>query len=341
LCADWTLVALLLLHLNAPTAVAQEPAPRLYGVNVAGAEFGERYLPGAMGSDYVYPAVASTYHHFTAQGLTLFRVPVRWERLQPSAFGDLSGPDVRALNRSLDLIDAAGGKAIVDLHNFGRYYDAPLGRDDAAKLADFWRRLAAELVGHPAVWGYELMNEPHDLPGGSAAWAELAQVATDAIRGRDVGTWVLVPGYSWQNAEEWPWRNPTLDVRDPSSRLIYAAHLYFDRDYSGRYAGSFDAEGASPERGAQRVRPFLTWLAERGATGMLTEYGVPDDDPRWLDLLARFLAEVDGHERIVGGAYWAAGPWWGSYPLSVEPRFGADRPQTDVLRRFPSRGYLP
>jgi endoglucanase len=339
--ADWTLAALLLLHLLAPSAAAQEPVPKLYGVNVAGAEFGEQNLPGVMGADYLYPAVTSGYGHFAARGLTLFRLPVRWERLQPAAFGELSAADLRALVRSLDAVEAAGGKAIVDLHNFGRRHDAPLGAADAAMLADVWRRLAAELVGHPAMWGYELMNEPHDLPGGSAVWAELAQAATDAIRQVDRGAWVLVPGYSWQNGAEWPWRNPTLDVRDPSGRLIYAAHIYFDRDYSGRYRWGYEGEGARPERGAERVRPFLGWLAERGAIGMVTEYGVPDDDPRWLDLLAGFMDEIDRDARMVGGVYWAAGPWWGQYPLSVEPRGGAERPQLGVLARFPSRGQLP
>jgi endoglucanase len=51
---------------------------------------------------------------------------------------------------------------------------------------------------------------------------------------------------------------------------------------------------------------------------------VPDDDPRWLAVLDEFLAALQANG--VGGTYWAAGPWWGSYRLSVEPRDGRDRP---------------
>ena len=59
---------------------------------------------------------------------------------------------------------------------------------------------------------------------------------------------------------------------------------------------------------------------------------MPDDDPRWLEVLDHFLAAMKA-ERI-GGTYWAAGGWWGKYPLSVEPRDGRDRPQMEVLRFY-------
>jgi len=78
--------------------------------------------------------------------------------------------------------------------------------------------------------------------------------------------------------------------------------------------------------------PFLTWLTERKACGFLGEYGVPDDDPRWLVVLDKFLNALEAAG--VGGTYWAAGPWWGDYPLSVEPRNGRDRPQMKVLTKY-------
>jgi endoglucanase len=67
---------------------------------------------------------------------------------------------------------------------------------------------------------------------------------------------------------------------------------------------------------------------------MLTEFGVPDDDPRWLTVLERFLGAIRADERLVGGVYWAGGSWWGTYPLSIEPRGGQVRPQMSVLSAF-------
>lgn len=324
-----------------PTAVpSPSPAPsggaKWYGVNVAGAEFGESSLPGTLGVHYVYATAGQSYRYFAGKGQTLVRVPFLWERVQPTAFGPLSAEDVRQLRAMLDAAASAGQLVILDMHNYARYYHTPLTRADAGKLADAWTKLAREFRGHPGLFGYEVMNEPHDLPEGSDGWAYLAQAAADGIRAQDAQAWLLIPGYSWQGAWTWPQNNPTLAVRDPSGRLLYAAHQYFDRDGSGKYGQGYDGDGAYPAIGADRLRPFQDWLASRGARGIVTEYGVPDNDPRWLAVLDRFLAALDADSRIAGGTYWAAGPWWGAYPLSVEPRNGQDRPQMGVLERYRS-----
>jgi endoglucanase len=181
------------------------------------------------------------------------------------------------------------------------------------------------------------MNEPHDLPEGSDSWAALSQAATDAIRKSDNASWILIPGYGWQTARFWPQNNASLNVSDPSGRILYAAHQYFDADYSGSYSRTYDADETYAAIGVDRVRPFLDWLAARNAQGILTEYGVPDSDSRWLTVLDGFLTALDADPRIVGGTYWASGPWWGTYPLSVEPRAGIDRPQMSVLQRHGTR----
>jgi endoglucanase len=200
-----------------------------------------------------------------------------------------------------------------------------------------WTKLAREFHGHPALYGYELMNEPHDMPEGSDSWAYLAQAATDAIRREDQSAWILVPGYGWQTARHWPENNRNLNVRDSANRLLYAAHQYFDRDSSGTYVGSYNGDGVYANIGVDRIRPFLDWLAARNARGIFTEYGIPDNDSRWLTVLDRFLDELDANPRIDGGTYWSSGPWWGSYPLSIEPRNGSDRPQMTILEKYRTR----
>jgi endoglucanase len=286
--------------------------------------------------NYIYPADPWRATYFAGHGLRLVRLPFMWERVQESAFGGLSSSDIAAIRSVLDTAQGAGQAVILDMHNFARYYGVPLTTADAAKLANVWEQLAATFRGHPALYGYELMNEPHDLPQGAAGWAALAQAATTAIRQVDSQAYVLVPGYGWQSALYWPNDNPTLDIADPAGRLLYAAHQYFDADGSGTYVSSYDAEGAYPSIGADRVQPFLNWLANRNARGVLTEYGVPGSDPRWLNVLDIFLSTISNSPSIQGGTYWAAGPWWGSYPLSVEPTGAADQPQMPILAGYPS-----
>jgi len=35
-----------------------------------------------------------------------------------------------------------------------------------------------------------------------------------------------------------------------------------------------------------------------------------------------------------GWTYWAAGRWWGNYPMSVQPKNGEDTPQMTVLKKY-------
>src|SRR4051812_45764078 len=54
----------------------------LRGVNLAGAEFGENSIPGTFNTHYTYNSERS-FRYFGARNLTILRVAVRWERLQP------------------------------------------------------------------------------------------------------------------------------------------------------------------------------------------------------------------------------------------------------------------
>jgi endoglucanase len=321
-----------------PTATPT-PAPGVkdFGVNISGAEFGESHLPGIQGTDYLYPSDGWRMSYFGARGLKLVRIPFRWERVQPTAFGPLSAPDVAGLSATVNAAQAAGEKVILDMHNYGRYYNTPLTEADAAKFDDVWTKLAQVFASNPSVYGYELMNEPHDLPEGLAGWNILAQSATSAVRGVDGHSFVIVPGYEWQGAWTWNQWNSTLTVSDPANHVLYAAHQYFDSDGSGSYTNTYDAERAYPGIGVDRLQPFLSWLVAHNARGIVTEYGVPNSDSRWLTVLDNFVATLNSNSSIQGGTYWSAGPWWGSYPLSVEPVGGADAPQVAMLQKYPSR----
>ncbi|HWH69960.1 MAG TPA: hypothetical protein VNT26_11270, partial [Candidatus Sulfotelmatobacter sp.] len=62
-------------------------------------------------------------------------------------------------------------------------------------------------------------------------------------------------------------------------------------------------------------------------------------DPRWLVTLERFLSYLQANG--ISATDWAAGPWWGKDPLTIQPeglgagKTPADRPQMKVLRQFP------
>jgi len=321
-----------------PTATPQptaSPSGTGYrrGVSLAGAEFSEQALPGTYGTDYTYPTAAEL-DYYQGKGLTLIRLPFRWERLQPALNAPLDSAELGRIDAVVVAARARNMQVILDVHNYARYYGEVIGSAAVpnAAFADFWRKLAGHYQGESAIWAYGLMNEPHDTGG---LWPAAAQAGADGIRAVDRAHTLLVAGDCWSGAWSWQACNATLSVSDPAHNIMYEAHQYFDADSSGTYPQSYGASGAYPTVGVDRVKPFVSWLEQHNARGFLGEYGVPDNDPRWLTVLDQFLSYLDSNG--IGGAYWAGGPWWGDYPLSVEPRNGQDRPQMAILVKHPSR----
>src|SRR5579864_9137004 len=166
----------------------------LRGVNLSGAEFGENQIPGTFNHDYTYNSETS-FRYFAAKNLGLIRLPVRWERLQPAPSGPLDAGNLALLKGDVAWAAAHGAKVIVDIHNYGRYRMNENGKlneyviDNVyggvtkvsrADLADFWGRMSKEFRDEPAVYAYDLINEPHDM--GSADWKAISQAAVMAIR---------------------------------------------------------------------------------------------------------------------------------------------------------------
>jgi endoglucanase len=172
------------------------------------------------------------------------------------------------------------------------------------------------------------MNEPHDMNG---LWKGAAQAGLDAIRSVDRMRLVLAPGDHWTGAWSWKQLNGDFGVTDPSGRTVYEAHQYFDSDHSGTYREGYTQNKAYPDIGVDLVRPFAEWLREHNAKGIIGEFGAPNDDPRWLEVVDRLLPWL-AREQIYW-VYWAGGPRWGNYPLSAEPRGGTDAPIMSVLKK--------
>ncbi len=342
------------------------PLPGRYvrGVNLCGAEFGRGALPGEFGRDYTYNSEAS-FRYFAAKGLNLFRVCLRWERLQPALRGPLDAENLARLKENVGWAKAAGGRVIVDIHNFGRYavneagslkeyaidnlYDGVV-KVSAADFIDLWTRLSGEFKDEDGVWAYDLMCEPHHM--GAADWKQISQAALSAIRANGDEKLVMISGDDWSSANRWVRAHgPFGWISDPANHFMYQAHLYFDSDESGGYAKPASFSGTSYDYelalnpalasvAEERASPFLDWCDANGVAGYLGEYGVPNDDPRWLDVLDRLLELLDAAG--MPGTYWAAGEWWGDYTLSVHPvdDFAIDRPQLATLRRHPGAAIL-
>jgi len=140
------------------------------GVNMAGGEFAasNSTLPGTYGTDYSYDTAAA-YAAVAARGHKVIRLPFRWERLQPIRNAALDAAELARIQQVVADVRSAGAQAVLDCHNYGRYIP-PGGADlilgstlPVADLVDLWTRVSVAFQGNPGVYGYGLMNEPHDL----------------------------------------------------------------------------------------------------------------------------------------------------------------------------------
>ncbi|MDB5332439.1 MAG: hypothetical protein JWP03_3590 [Phycisphaerales bacterium] len=332
-----------------PKEVEPDPRKRLRGVTLAGAEFGAKpgefsnESPGEHGRAYLYNS-ERTVAYFAQRGFSLFRIPFRWERIQPRLGGPLDVAELGRLREMVAHIKAHKGQAILDVHNYARYamrreekvVEAVIDQDvgvltvTRAHFADLWRRLSDVFRGDAGVYGYGLMNEPHDM--GTSDWKLISQAAVDAIRANGDKSLLLVCGNDWASAARFADANGTWAwINDPANNTVYEAHCYFDHDASGTYKQSYDKELESDKavehRGVRRLIQFAGWCAVNGVRGFVGEFGVPNDDPRWLPCLRHFLDALD--KVNIPGCYWAAGEWWGDADrLSIQPR----RNGTDALQ---------
>jgi endoglucanase len=290
--------------------------------------------------------------YLKGKGMNLIRFPFRWERIQRELNGELYAEEIQLMKNLINGANERNMKIFIDMHNFGRRgrseYDLDLidGNNSPVTrhhLADAWKKLALEFKDLN-LWGYDLMNEPHDMAN-SNSWFIIAQEVIDSIRTVDMNTPIIICGDRWSSAYHWPGSSDNLkNLNDPADKLIYQAHLYFDANESGTYNGTYASENATPQTGVNRATPFVNWLKANNKKGFLGEYGFPvysdgskqTDEEKWALVLDNMLKYLQ--ENAVTGTYWSTGTRWGRNKLSADPKDSpdgkSDRPQMLVLEKY-------
>jgi Ca2+-binding RTX toxin-like protein len=303
------------------------------GLNISGGEFGG--TAGTHGYDYQYPTL-SQLQFYKDHGVDLIRVPFRWERVQESLGGslDLSG-DVAHIKQMLVNAASLGMDVILDNHNYGRYKGVAIGAaggPTVAQFADFWQKMAVQLKDYPALLGYDLMNEPHDMPV-AGVWKSAAQAATTAIRQVDMNNIIYVEGEGWSAAHTWKNHNSNLIINDPANKIVYQAHGYYDHNNEGLYARGYDGEGAYPMIGVDRLKPFVEWLKANNLKGIVGEFGVPSNDARWLEVQKNAINYMNANN--LDGTAWGGGAWVDpSYPMFTARPGSPDSNYMNLLETY-------
>ena len=326
----WGLAAGLAAPLAAPIC-GQNVA--LKGVNLAGAEFNGSKLPGVPYKDYIYPKDAE-FDYFASIGANVIRLPFRWERIQPSLSGELDPAELRLLEATVAMARSRRMCVILDVHNYGTYRGQAIGSPHVPVQAfiDLWIRLAAQF-SDASVVAFGLMNEPFKLPIGQ--WASAAQQTVSAIRKSGADNLVLVSGGRWSGAHEWEKpingmsnASAFAHFQDPLNRTWIEVHQYADPSFSGTGQTCVPADTFT-----KMFDKLARWAKANNQRLFLGEFGTPANQA-CLEALEAMLAQMDDERVWRGWTYWAAGSWWGSYPMSIAPQDGRDAPQTRLLKRY-------
>ena len=314
-----------------PTSSTSSLSLALFGVNLSGAEYGSATAqnPGTEGTDYVMPS-NSEIDYYASKGMNVIRLPFLWERMQPVQNGPLNQTYLSQIDSVVNYAASKGIKVDLDLHNYGFGYGNEVGSSGtpASSLDNLWSQVASHYASNSNVI-FGIMNEPYAQS--AQDWATTEETAVKAIRSTGATSQeILASGTGYDGGSSWVSSGNAAvlasTVIDPNHNMAFEVHTYFDSDGSGT-----SSSVVSPTIGVDRLTDVTNWAKTNGVKLFLGETGAASD-PASLTTLSNTLAYVQQNNDVwQGGTYWAGGAWWGSYPFSVEPANGVDKPQMAIL----------
>lgn len=307
-------------------------------------------------------------------GFDLLRLAIFWADMEPTqgAWNDQYFAD---LAHVLDLAETAGVKVVLDMHQdsyspevggFGMpdwttrtdgltYSDPPIPCLDAANqrawnhfyddqdLRDAqvaaWLQVVDRLGDKPAVYGYDLLNEPcGQMNAGEGINEALQRVeatqitpmlqrVTDAIRTKDTTHWIFLEG-AFALTSTFAAPGGLGPVHDPTGRQIFAPHLY---DLGMESGGDWDPS-------SDFITRYYDNIVSYGATNhvptIVFEWGPQKPaSPNAADFVSQILHGADA-----ATAGWAAFAWcealggWCQLDSDGNPGAG----MTDTVQTYPT-----
>ncbi|MEA1952660.1 MAG: cellulase family glycosylhydrolase [Planctomycetota bacterium] len=138
--------------------------------------------------------------------------------------------ELQDLDKVLEAAGRYGIKVVVDMHSppGGRLENRDLAIFHEPKYQDhfvkFWQKVARRYKGNPAVWGYDLVNEPQQhapSPPGVADYLGTQVRAAKAIRAIDPRVPIFIEANEWDSPGGYRELEP-VDV----SNIVYQVHMY-------------------------------------------------------------------------------------------------------------------
>lgn len=272
--------------------------------------------------------------YYVASGFSQIRLPIEWEKLQPTLNGALDPTYLAEIRQVVDYAASRGVSVVLDLHNYGSYNGNLIGSGavPVSAFANLWGDLASAFKSDSNV-AFGLMNEPQ-LPTASG-WLAAINAAIADIRSVGATQEIMVSGAYWDSAVGWTQTDNASVIGapgaivDPDHNYAIEVHQYLD-DGSGQHSWV-----VSPTIGVDRLAAITEWARESGVKLYLGEFGVASDQAS-LTALTNMMNFLQANQDVWQGAsYWAGGSGWNNYMYSAEPALGLiDTAQMDVLQKY-------
>lgn len=285
-----------------------------FGTNQAGAEFGDKIFPGRWGTEYIFPDT-STIDNLISQGYNTFRICFSMERLVETQMTNaFHAAYLRNLTAVVNHVTSKGSYAVLDPHNYGRYYGNII--TDTSAFRTFWVNLAGQFKSNSKVV-FDTNNEYNTMSQDLVL--QLNQAAINGIRASGATSqYIFVEGNQWSGAWSWNVTNDNMKaLTDPSNKLVYEMHQYLDSDSSGTSEAC-----VSSQIGVQRVVGATAWLRANNKVGIIGEFAGGANDNCRAAVKGMLDHMKQNSDVWLGALWWAAGPWWGTYMYNMEPPSG-------------------
>ena len=170
--------------------------------------------------------------------VSVFIRVLRWMEHSLGAAFDTA--EFARLHGIVNYATSKGSSVILDVHNYGNYYNTNRLGNVALPLGAFsnlWGRLATIYRTNANVV-FGLMNEPNGIS--TETWRDAANLAITAIRRTGATNLILVPGNGYSIAHNWydswygtPNSSVMLTVTDAANNYAFEVHDYFDDQAGG------------------------------------------------------------------------------------------------------------
>ena len=240
------------------------------------------------------------------EGFNTFRIPFAMERMTGTSMGVISEDYFNKYAAVVKFITGKGQYAILDPHNYGRYYGNVI--TNTADFKKFWAVFAARFKDNDHVI-FDTNNEYNTMD--QALVVSLNQAAIDGIRSTGSKQYIFVEGNSWSGAHSWLSVNDSMkNLKDPENKIVYEMHQYLDSDSSGT-----SDICVSSTIGVERLKDATKWLRDNKKVGMLGEFAGGTNDQCKAAVKGMMDFMQANSDVWLGATWWAAGPWWGEFSL--------------------------